>query len=48
MNGMYCEYDSIDALIALLKLRYGTDSQELKDRLNDLLTEPMEKDTADD
>jgi|GEM_PF-5575252 len=48
MNGMYCDYDSIDAMVALLKLKYGTDSQELQDRLNGLLAEPMDQKGEDD
>jgi hypothetical protein len=48
INGMYCDYDSIDALVALLKLKYGSDSQELKDRLNGLLAEPVEQKGEDD
>lgn len=48
MNGMYCDYDSIDALVALLALKYGQDSQQLKDRLNELLAGPVEQKGEDD
>jgi len=43
MNGMYCDDESVQELVALLELRYGRESQELKDRLNGLLAEPIDR-----